>query len=570
MNQAHTAPLLSMQEVEAKRGTTSILAGLNFTVFSGTHMAIMGPNGVGKSTLLELAAGFLRPVGQDAGGITWCFGKGPAETSPIIAREHTRLVSPAQQARYVRQGWRIRGEELVLSGFSNEAMVYGTTTEEQQQAARGLAQKAGTTALLEMPISILSQGQLRVLLLLRAMASRPALLLLDEPYDGLSQTARASVSILLEHAATHGSTLVCTAHRSEDIPQFVTSVLAIAPQEQTGHAPAVPSGFYPYGQEQPSPGMYTCANRRMCLYLRQEQAHTQQNTALPSTQPEPAHSSNATICTAPPLDNTQTLCQRFALWHAQQATLSAAVDTGAPPAPQNKTDIDSAPQGTAPVLLLRDVEVFIDRARVLHDIFWRVLPGQHWVVAGENGAGKSTLLRLLYGEEIAAYGGDVLWCGGCRPDLPFFRHHVGYVSDRLQYEYGYDLPVVDIVLSGRSGAVGLYDTPSPEEYDKAHAWLRFFGLEAISSKPYLALSTGLGRRVLLARAMMCSPALLLLDEPCSGLDPHSRSHYLTSLEPLAEAGVQLVYVTHHPAEVPGLFSHELFLERGTVGRQGKR
>ena len=566
MNQAHPAPLLSMQGVEAKRGTTSILTGLCFTVYSGTHMAIMGPNGVGKSTLLELAAGFLRPVGQDAGGITWCFGQGPAETSPIIAREHTRLVSPAQQARYVRQGWRIRGEELVLSGFSNEAMVYGTATEEQQKTARALAQKADTTALLEMPISILSQGQLRLLLLLRAMVARPALLLLDEPYDGLSQTARSSVSILLEHAAAHGSTLVFTAHRSEDIPQFVSAALAISPLEHNGHTLAVPNAFHPCGPEHPAAGNYACANRHMCLYFRQPESQVcgtnSHNFQANSRAPWP----HAPIAHNPPLDNRQSLCQRFALWHALQATLGTELACTPPSLEHTHT----AQQGTPPVLMLHDVEVFIDRARVLHDISWHVLPGEHWVVAGENGAGKSTLLRLLYGEEIAAYGGDVLWCGQCRPDLPFFRHHVGYVSDRLQYEYGYDLPAVDIVLSGRSGAVGMYDTPSPEEYDKAHAWLLFFGLGDIASKPYFTLSSGLGRRVLLARAMMCSPALLLLDEPCSGLDPHSREHYLASLEPLAKAGVQLMYVTHHPAEVPALFTHELYLDSGTVAKQGKR
>ncbi|WP_051258160.1 ATP-binding cassette domain-containing protein [Desulfovibrio cuneatus] len=567
MSQTHPAPLLSMQGVEAKRGTTSILTGLCFSVFPGTHMAVMGPNGVGKSTLLELAAGFLRPVGQDAGGITWCFDQGQTETSPIIAREHTRLVSPAQQARYVRQGWRIRGEELVLSGFSNEAMVYGTATEAQQRTARTLAQKAGTTALLDMPISILSQGQLRLLLLLRAMVAQPALLLLDEPYDGLSQTARGSVSILLEHAATHGSTLVFTAHRSEDIPHFVTTALAIAPQEQAGqeqpkHGLAVPSGFYPCGAQHPTAKAYACANRRMCLYLRQPEAQGREENSHGVHTEACAPEARTAISHNPPLENIQPLCQRFALWHAHQATLGTELAC-TPPSLEKQ-------QGTPPVLMLHDVEVFIDRARVLHDISWSVQPCQHWVVAGENGAGKSTLLRLLYGEEIAAYGGDVLWCGQCRPDLPFFRHHVGYVSDRLQYEYGYDLPAVDIVLSGRSGAVGIYDTPSPEEYDKAHAWLCFFGLGDIASKPFSTLSSGLGRRVLLARAMMCSPALLLLDEPCSGLDPQSRDHYLASLEPLAQAGVQLMYVTHHPAEVPSLFTHELYLDNGTVAKQGRR
>lgn len=216
------------------------------------------------------------------------------------------------------------------------------------------------------------------------------------------------------------------------------------------------------------------------------------------------------------------------------------------------------------------MDVFIDRRKVLSDISWTVLPGEQWLISGRNGSGKSTLLRLLYGEEFAAFGGSLLWNGAPRPGLEELRARVGFVSDRLHDRYEYDLPADEVVISGLRGSVGLYHTPEPEERELARTWLRRLGLQDIAGRPFHSLSGGTARRVLLARALASSPPVLLLDEPCSGLDAAGRDLFFQALEELAASGISLFYVSHLQEEAGSLFTHELRLEQGRIAFAGER
>lgn len=210
------------------------------------------------------------------------------------------------------------------------------------------------------------------------------------------------------------------------------------------------------------------------------------------------------------------------------------------------------------------MDVFTDRVQILFDITWTIRPGEQWILSGDNGSGKSTLLRLLHGEEFAAYGGTLRWRGGPRPSLEDLRAQVGYVSDRLQYAYDYDLSAEDVVISGPRGSIGLYDEPDARERALARDWLDVMGLSAVRDRSFHSLSGGTARRVLLARALAASPPLLLLDEPCSGLDAQSRAFFLRGLTALAGKGVTIVHVTHHEQDKSPLFTHELRLEKGRI------
>ena len=219
---------------------------------------------------------------------------------------------------------------------------------------------------------------------------------------------------------------------------------------------------------------------------------------------------------------------------------------------------------------MQDVDVFSNRQKVLSDRSWTVKPGEQWIVSGSNGAGKSTLLRLLYGEEFAAFGGSLTWCGGMRPSLEELRTGVGYVSDRLQDTYDYDLQAEEVVISGLRGNIGLYHEPLPEERALALNWLERLGVAGYADQRFYDLSSGTARKVLLARALAGSPPVLLRDEPCSGLDRASRKLVLDALPLLAEIGVTIVCVSHHEQDRISLFTHELRLEKGKVAFCGKR
>lgn len=514
--------LARLEDVSLYFGNRPVFKNLSLCLYKGEHVALLGANGTGKSTLLRLLQGEIQPstppAGEESSGnIYWDF-EGVEEPYRITALQHVRLVSPAQQKNYVRQGWNITGQEIVLSGLGNSAMLYGEAAASQSAQVAELAIAAQAEHLMEMPAPAMSQGQLRLVLILRALISKPPLLLLDEPFDGLDTAARARILACMDLAVENGSTLLISAHRAKDIPPFVSCALRI----EHGQISRLP---YPLP---------------VSVIV-----HT------PVTMP------------ALPLDF---------------------------PAPANLPDASC--HTSAPVLELEQVDVYKESQHILYDIHWRVHKGEHWLITGSNGSGKSTLLRLLYGDEFAAYGGSIRWNGGPRPTLAEWHNKVGFVTDNLQYTYTYDLSAQDVVISGLRGTIGLYPDFSdqtetkhgmameahteqsprvtPQEQTAALAWLEAVGLGCFAATSFHSLSSGMARRVLLARALANAPSLLLLDEPCSGLDAVNRGTFLQALPLLAKQGITLLYVSHNEDEHLPVFTHMLHLEHGKVISAGPR
>lgn len=494
--------LARLDRVTARFGDNTVFSDISFCLRKGEHLVLLGNNGAGKSTLLRLLQGELRPFQAPAsdqdeppsGRIYWNF-EGKEEPYALVALKHVRLVSPGQQRNYLRQGWTITGEEIVLSGLDNAAMLHGEMSGRHYARAAELAGAAGAEELMGMTAPAMSQGQLRLVLLLRALMSNPALLLLDEPFDGLDAASRERITSCMALVAERGSTLLISAHRDEDIPSFISGALLLRNGRITRVEPPLPE---------------------------------QHEIAAPAAPPvqQPSEASRA---------------------HARPVS-----------------------HQTVPLVELEHVDVFTNRQHILFDINWRILPGDQWVLSGANGSGKSTLLRLLHGEEFAAYGGVLRWRGGPRPSLEELRASVGYVSDRLQYVYDYDISAEEVVISGLRGTIGLYHEPEESERALARSCLDRMGLCARSDRGFHSLSSGTARRVLLARALAASPPLLLLDEPCSGLDARSRAFFLRSLSLLADKGVTIVYVTHHDQDKSAVFTHELRLDNGRVTFSGRR
>ncbi|WP_444979611.1 ATP-binding cassette domain-containing protein [Desulfovibrio psychrotolerans] len=233
-----------------------------------------------------------------------------------------------------------------------------------------------------------------------------------------------------------------------------------------------------------------------------------------------------------------------------------------------------------PLIDIADATVFINRVPVLHNITWSILPGQNWAVCGPNGAGKSTLLRLLLGDTRQAWGGTVRWFGQETPEMHSLRRRIGYVSDRLQATYGHDayhgtlldLTGEELVWSGFSASVGLWEWQhiTPEQKQAAAAWMHHMGLADHAAQRIRDMSYGRLRRFMLCRAVAPSPDLLVLDEPCSGLDPAARDHFLATLRGLVQSGMQVVYVSHYTSELIPEISHILRLESGHVTFCGPR
>jgi molybdate transport system ATP-binding protein len=214
-------------------------------------------------------------------------------------------------------------------------------------------------------------------------------------------------------------------------------------------------------------------------------------------------------------------------------------------------------------------DVLVDGRRVLRGLDWRMRPGESWAVRGPNGAGKSTFLRLLLGEEHLAPGGWIHRLDlGPSADVRDVRARVGLVAPDLQARHRGDATGLEVVLSGFGGSIGLGEDPTPAQRESARAWLRALGAVHLEERSIQAISYGELRRLLLARAMVTDPDVLLLDEPFSGLEPRSRAEAMDLVDRICRSGRSVVLVTHHDDEVIPSIAFELRLRDGRVERAG--
>ncbi len=207
----------------------------------------------------------------------------------------------------------------------------------------------------------------------------------------------------------------------------------------------------------------------------------------------------------------------------------------------------------------------------MRDVSWRVASGEHWVLFGGNGSGKTTLLSALLTYVPAARGSiSVLGKEHGKFDWRQLRKWVGMVSNAVERLVPSEERAVDIVRGGKQGMIGSWGRAEADEEEQARAELRGLGCEYLAARRFEVLSQGERQRVLIARALMARPALLILDEPCSGLDAAARERFLLALETLVarDDAPSLVLVTHHVEEISPTFGHVLMLRDGQVVASG--
>ena len=500
------------------------------------NWAILGGNGAGKSTLLRLVLGELWPdqhfgnasknskepgvqrlesqkaetqqlkpqiavatppnlpqinadVNPQPPSRTW-FITGKPENSPLAIKHLVAMVSPELQSWYAAHGQDMSGEELLLSGLYRTPLIYASPLVSEVEEVTALAKKLELSHLLSCPVAAMSQGQLRSMLIARALAAKPTILGLDEVFDGLDKYAKNSLLELLKHLPKQQVSLLITAHRKQDLPAFIKHAIVLNKGQVTFKGLLSELETHPLTHTQPS--------------------------SLPSLK-------------APPIN--------FNL---------------------------------PPVLELKNVNVFMERHHVLYNINWTVEKSQHWAVLGENGSGKTTLLRCIWGEEHHALGGKLAWFGNSGPvDLPKLHKRLGLVSDRLQTSIPASLIAEDIVVSGFFASLDLYEPPSPAERAASMELMQAMHLAHLQGRTARTLSYGQLRRLLLARALVHKPEILLLDEPCSGLDNESRAAFLQTVGQAARSGkTQVIHVTHRTDDLAGITTHALYLNKGHVSYCG--
>lgn len=224
----------------------------------------------------------------------------------------------------------------------------------------------------------------------------------------------------------------------------------------------------------------------------------------------------------------------------------------------------------APVLSVRGLQVR-RTVPILRGVDWTVHRGEHWVILGPNGCGKTSLLAALTAYLFPTAGEvSVLGATFGRTDWRELRKHIGFVSNALTRQIEPTETAVDVVASGPSAVLNIWQKPTRREYAGARRLLRQWQCANLADRPWGVLSQGERQRVLIARALLGRPPLLLLDEPCAGLDPVARETLLALIEQQAHkrGGPAIVLITHHVEEITPAFTHALLLRRGTIVASG--
>jgi len=228
---------------------------------------------------------------------------------------------------------------------------------------------------------------------------------------------------------------------------------------------------------------------------------------------------------------------------------------------------------TRRVLTVSELSLQRGDTLILDDVSWEITTGQHWAILGANGSGKTSLLSVLAGY-VTATTGEITVLGEHygQSDWRELRKHIGIVSSSVRQMMADDEPVLESVISGKYAMIDFWGRATRADRVKAKRILRQIECSPLADRPWSVLSQGERQRVLIGRALMAQPQLLILDEPCAGLDPAAREHFLQFLQRLGRTkqSPTLVLVTHHVEEIMSVFSHVLILKEGRVVAAGPR
>jgi molybdate transport system ATP-binding protein len=226
-----------------------------------------------------------------------------------------------------------------------------------------------------------------------------------------------------------------------------------------------------------------------------------------------------------------------------------------------------------PFLTVENITIRLRDRLILKNSFWQIRSDEHWAILGPNGSGKSTIVKLILGDNLQGYANQVMLFGrrkGSGETLGEIKKHLGVVSSELQVHYRKKMSAYDVIASGFYDSIGLYHFPTPKQKTAVDEWIELLKIGDIAKEAYHQLSYGQKRMILLARAMVKSPALLIVDEPCHGLDIPNRKRILDVLERIGRTQTNLLYVTNHKDEILNCITHVMRLKKGKVLKQGPK
>lgn len=473
----------------ARNPAWRLAAPVDMCICEGEQVAIVGPNGGGKSLLVDTLTGRYPLLMNE---VHYDFGPSASR----LASDNIKYITfrdsygESDNLYYYQQRWHSQdagNSPLVRDCLPSEGV--DTSLRDSLYALFGME------SLLDKHMVLLSSGELRKFQLTRMLLSGPHVLVMDNPFIGLDAQTRDLLRTLLRQLVerTHLQ-LILVLSKEDEIPDFITHVVPVS-----------------------------C---RLCGPKLTRAAYVARQPVVP------------------PHVLPEAKVERI---------LSLPVRPGF-----------SIP-ASGHVIDLHHVSIRYGARTILSDLNWTVLEGERWALSGENGAGKSTLLSLVCADNPQSYACDIALFGrrrGSGESIWEIKKHIGYVSPEMHRAYMKNLPAIAIVASGLHDSIGLYRQMRPEDMAQCIWWMDIFGIADLRERNFLQLSSGEQRLVLLARAFVKDPELLILDEPLHGLDLMNRRMVKDIIEAFCRRPHKtLVMVTHYEEELPSVVDHRLRLKK---------
>lgn len=457
---------------------------VDFCLNAGEQLAVVGPNGGGKSILIDIIIGKYPLLMNE---VEYDF----SPSSSNLVSDNLRYITfrdsygDADGSYYYQQRWNSHDMENIP--------VVGDLLPQckDEHLKESLYTLFRIEEMLQKPIILLSSGELRKFQLTKTLLSGPRVLIMDNPFIGLDSGTRDLLkSLLAELIKVIGLQVILVLSKSDDIPDFITHVITV---ENMICGEKLPRSEY----------QGVCVPEKM---LSDEKIQA--------------------ILDMPYKDN---------LYKA------------------------------ANVVKLNKVSIRYGERTILRELDWTVKCGEKWALSGENGAGKSTLLSLVCADNPQSYACDITLFDrkrGSGESIWEIKKHIGYVSPEMHRAYLKNIPAIDIVASGLHDSIGLYKRPKEEDRAVCLFWMDIFGVKQLADRSFLQLSSGEQRLVLLARAFVKDPELLILDEPLHGLDLYNRRLVKDVIETFCHRNDKtMIMVTHYKEELPACITDSLYLIR---------
>lgn len=497
-------PFLSLRQATFRLGDRLVFENTNWNLNRDEQWAIIGTNGSGKSVLADALRGRL-PLVQ--GELSYHF-RPPPHLSPEETIGHVAFEDRKSEihGEVVQSRWMSFEQEAAMSvadflSYERVMEVNPFEVDPRHTVARAQFERRLRRAtrlfqvggFLPRRLLSLSNGERQRVQLTRALAQPLRLLILDEPYVGLDRAAREHFHRVLERLLATSLRVLLVTTRAEELPRHISHLLWV------DECRVVEAGRRAEVQKRRGSSAGASGGRR--------------------AEPGPKKI-------------------------VSRRKTSRLIDFG--------SGRDGG--GQCNLVELRNVTVRYGDKVVLNRINWTVREGESWAVLGPNGSGKTTLLSLIQGDHPQAYVNDVIVFGrrrGTGESVWELKKPIGWVSPELQLHFDDSVSVFDAVVSGFQDTIGVFAAPARGQWAAARAWLRHFELMPWADHPLFSLSAGLQRMALLARALVKQPRLLILDEPCQGLDRAHRELIIKQVDALLRAGrVTAIFVTHRTEEIP--------------------